>query len=157
MKKTNTQLQETARMILDELTGWSWSAERDAPDEAAERELLEENDILGAVSLLRRYEAVGRVGVDRSVEAGLTPPGAPRTTRRDFLSQRLERRAARNAAETDAGAAAENAGLSGADAEDAVFVTDLRRDELTENGLPERLSEVYRRDARRYDGPFERY
>ena len=68
------------------------------------------------------------------------------TTRRQFLQQRRERRKMRDAETSDSGA------------QDETFSSaDTKTNELTDTGMPARLSEVYRRDARRYDTPFERY
>lgn len=111
-------------------------------------EILDEKDTLESISRQRRYRAMLAAGDAAATETGLDED-APRTERRQFLSQRLERRAERtkhDAADSEDGVAAED-----------IAVTDVRRNELTDTGLPARLSEVYRRDARRYDGAFERY
>ena len=171
MKRNDARLQETARVLLAELCrtdrelggaaapGEKNTALKLKEMRGADGETIEENDILDTVTLLKRYGIRGTDEMSEPFSAKFSAAEAPRTARREFLQQRLERRARRQTEEpapdggTDESAAEADAG--GLD--DAVFIADVRRDELTESGLPERLSEVYRRDARRYDGPFERY
>lgn len=130
---------------LEDADGFCDAAEDDW-DEGSE--ILDERDTLEKISRQRRYREM-LVGGDAAANETVLGEDAPRMERRQFLSQRLERRAERvehDAADSEDEAVAEN-----------IVVTDVRQNELTDAGLPVRLSEVYRRDARRYDGAFERY
>ena len=147
MKKTDTGLREVARTILAQLDETAPMQRLPEIDTEDTTEKLELSDTLDVVSQLRRYRALHAAETGRNADAALAAMNAPRTTRRQFLAQRLERRETRD---TDSADVTETA-----DGES--FVTDVRRDELTDAGMPARLSEVYQRDARRYDSPFERY
>lgn len=165
MRKTvrsKEELRETARTILAELDktalkrngldgGEAAAAEEtEFPSiavEETERRVLEQQDMLEKLSRQKRYRAKMEM---RNTPNPVSPDqSAPQAKRKQFLEQRLERREVRAAATGMDGGADEAGGT--------IMVTDVRRDELTEDGLPFRLSEVYRRDARRYDGTFERY
>ena len=72
---------------------------------------------------------------------------SPRLKRGEFLEQRVLRRKARESAigtfgDTDEGVAEKTAVRSGT---------------LPQTDLPEKLSDIFCRDARRYDGAFEKY
>lgn len=145
MKTANLQLQEMARTILAELDRavFPQGLTETELDDAAEK--VERRENLNANSQLVRYRALRALENSGGNGTVLAAMSAPRMTRRAFLAQRIERRESRNADE------------GGEDADGETFATDLRRDELTDAGTPAQLSEIYRRDARRYDGPFERY
>lgn len=86
-----------------------------------------------------RQEESAPKGADFSQEQ------APRTHRREFLEQRLQRRAGRSAAMPD-GAAADGTDFSrSAPATAAV------------RNAADKISEMVCRDARRYDGAFEKF
>ncbi|MGI5979341.1 MAG: hypothetical protein ACOX66_07580 [Oscillospiraceae bacterium] len=159
MKKEVESLKEMARIILAEL---DYVDMQNAVmcEHAASKEIeyIELQDTLEATSRERRYNLREVSNRRNGTDTRVPLMSQPRTTRRAFLSQRLERRAARENEET-AGALPlfPETEASDPETERAAFVTDIRRDELTDAGLPARLSEVYHRDARRYDGPFERY
>lgn len=147
MKTAGSELREMARAILAELDGASWQPEEGLPEEnRTPGDSLDEQDMKDMIYRLRGYRAL-RTGEHGNETATQAWTSAPRTTRRQFLSQRLERRA-----ERDAENSVENSGET-----ENFTVAEVRRDELTDAGTPARLSEIYRRDARRYDGPFERY
>ena len=150
MKRGQDALRAMASAILAELAGVDTTSSAAVQTETVENpaEMLEVNDTFDAVSQLRRYRALRAAGADASESMALAGISEPRTTRRQFLTQRLGRRDAREAAGGE-----ENA----AGAETAFDAVDMRQNELTEAAAPSRLSEIYRRDARRYDGPFERY
>lgn len=159
--RSDEELREAARMILAELDQTALKRSRPDADETAiteetafqaidvgemEQRAFEQQDMLEKVSQQKRYRAMEMWDTPNLVSAGQS---TPQTKRKQLLRERLERREVRAAvASTDGGAD---------EAEGTIMVTDVRRDELTEGGLPFRLSEVYRRDARRYDGTFERY
>lgn len=165
MRKTvrsDEELREAARTILAELDKTALKrnglggGETAAPEETAfpaidvdeaEQRVLEQQDILEKVSRQKRYRA--KMEMRDMPNLISSDQSAPQAERKQFLEQRLERREVRAAAAGTDGGADEAGGT--------IMVTDVRRDELTEGGLPFRLSEVYRRDARRYDGTFERY
>ncbi len=71
----------------------------------------------------------------------------PRLSRREFLEQRVLRRKAREGFD---GSAAE----SGSGTIKSVVT---KSGSLTQADLPEKLSDIFCRDARRYDGAFEKY
>lgn len=172
MKEKDENLREMARTILVELREGERSERRGAYDETATRgttrfdaaaeryensigrddeEIFEEKDRLFRDFI--RNAARGSANGD-GAETALA---GPRMTRRDFLLQRLNRRAERDSGADGFDTVLPETGEASGETEKTVFTTDLRRDELTADGLPEKLSEVYRRDARRFDGPFERY
>ena len=135
-----------ARTILAELDKATSGQGLPEDETEAFSDKMELSDTLNAVSQLRRYRALRTAASGSDSDRILAELNTPRTTRRQFLAQRLERRETRKAAD-DYGETA--------DSDD--FTADVRRDVLTDAGLPAQLSEVYRRDARRYDSPFERY
>jgi len=157
------ELRNTARAILEELdrpvqkthgsdermleeVGGFYEVVADGWDKG--NGILDERDTLEKISRQKRYRTMFSAG-GATVSGTVLDEDAPRMERRQFLSQRLERRAERT--KHDAADSGDEA------AEEEFAVTDVRRNELTDTGLPARLSEVYRRDARRYDGAFERY
>ncbi|MGI5985031.1 MAG: hypothetical protein GXY01_02735 [Clostridiales bacterium] len=75
----------------------------------------------------------------------------PRMSRREYLNQRLERR---GKIENDFGS---GAGMYANENTGAHSKAARHSENLLKNDLPEKLSDVFCRDARRYDGAFERY
>lgn len=165
MRKTvrsKEELREAARTILAELDKTALKrsgldgGEAGTPEETAfpaidveemEQRVLEQQDMLEKLSRQKRYRA--KMEMRDTPSLASAEQSAPQAKKKQLLEQRLERREGRAAAAGTDGGADEAGG--------DIMVTDVRRDELTEDGLPFRLSEVYRRDARRYDGTFERY
>lgn len=164
MKKraiSGKELREAAREILDELdktdrkrnrpddsrtTGAEERKLSSSADTAVQRKAMEQQDMLAKFSRRKKYRATVETGEPSN--NFLMSDSPQKAGKERLLERRPERREARAAADPDGGTDAHG---------DSVLVTDVRRDELTEAGLPFRLSEVYRRDARRYDGTFERY
>ncbi len=80
-------------------------------------------------------------------EAAVQDEFSPRLKRSDFFEQRVFRRKARENA----------AGAWGESAEGTVENAAVRLGSLPQADLPEKLSDIFCRDARRYDGAFEKY
>lgn len=160
--RSDEELREAAQMILAELDQTEPKKDGSDGDETAgaektefpvdvdepeQRVGLEQQNMLKKISRQRRYRAM--MEPEDESNGASERENTPQTERKQFPEQKLKRREAR----------AVSAGVDGGadEAGDSIMVTDVRRNELTEDGLPFRLSEVYRRDARRYDGTFERY
>lgn len=88
-------------------------------------------------------EGSDRNGTEASAEE---QPFLPRLQRRDFMALRAERRSRRGAVAGGVATAEEEGRLSFAESGPGF-----------DERLPEKLSEAFCRDARRYDGAFERY
>lgn len=144
MRRADEDLRRTAQEILNELD--RAAARQGMADTESDSidTVFDQSDINRINSVRKRY-----IADDTTATGGeLLPTGeaeAPRMTRRQFLAQRLERRRTRSLED------------GGNENTETVFEDVLHEDELTDTGMPARLSEVYRRDARRYDSPFERY
>ena len=147
MRMTRSALRETAGLLLAELEEKPGESLRNAGEEAAvDTDMFDEKDTLDAIYCAKRYKALRTAGA--SLEAyGLSDETAAALARRqpalsaEFLSK--------------PGGRAE--GNTAADAAGAVILDDVWKNELTDTDTPARLSEIFRRDARCYDGPFERY
>ncbi|PKM72479.1 MAG: hypothetical protein CVU91_08800 [Firmicutes bacterium HGW-Firmicutes-16] len=83
----------------------------------------------------------------RNAEAAVSDEFSPRFKRSDFFEQRVFRRKAR---ENAAGALGENA-------KGTVENAAVRLGSVPQADLPEKLSDIFCRDARRYDGALEKY
>ena len=146
MKKADEELRRAARSILAELDRAAATQGSLETDLAEMPDEFDYSDTTDTVYQLKRYRALRAAEISGNNILTDTEMSAPRTTRRQFLQQRIERRMKRDAGQNGGGA------LDGEAVE-----ADVKKSELTDAGMPARLSEVYRRDARRYDGPFERY
>ena len=148
MKKTDSKLREIARTILLALDKAAADAVVTETEPAEISENIEYTDSEDINSRFNRYRALRAANMGAEADNSLAEMSVPRTTRKQYLSQRLERRETRRAGQT---------GDTGDDGAENGFAADPQAELLTDRGAPARLSEVYRRDARRYDSPFERY
>lgn len=147
MRMTRSALRETAGLLLAELEEKPGESLRNAGEEAAvDTDMFDEKDTLDAIYCAKRYKALRTAGA--SLEAyGLS----------DETAAALARRQPALSAEFLSKPGGRAAGNTAADAAGAVILDDVRKNELTDTDTPARLSEIFRRDARCYDGPFERY
>ncbi len=147
MRMTRSALRETAGLLLAELEEKPGESLRNAWEEATvDADMFDEKDTLDAIYCAKRYKALRTAGA--SLEAyGLSDETAAALARRQpALSAEFLRMPGGRAA-----------GSMAADTAGAVILDDVRKNELTDTDTPARLSEIFRRDARCYDGPFERY
>ena len=147
MRMTRSALRETAGLLLAELEEKPGESLRNAGEEAAvDTDMFDEKDTLDAIYCAKRYKALRTAGA--SLEAyGLS----------DETAAALARRQPALSAEFLSKPGGRAAGNTAADAAGAVILDDVWKNELTDTDTPARLSEIFRRDARCYDGPFERY
>ncbi len=162
MRMTRSALRETAGLLLAELEEKPGESLRNAGEEAAvDTDIFDEKDTFGAIYCAKRYKALCTAGT--SLEAyGLSDETAAALARRQpALSEETEATLARRrpalSAEFLRKPGGRAAGSTAADAAGAAILDDVRKNELTDTDTPARLSEIFRRDARCYDGPFERY
>ncbi|NLH01872.1 MAG: hypothetical protein GX488_08270 [Clostridiales bacterium] len=148
------ELQEMARIILCEISG---SAKLRAQFPSfGDNEKSRQYQLLEALSFNDKIAAMGRT-FESSDHCGLKSLQLengdfyPRRTRREFLEQRIERR-------TNRTGSLENSAVNETDKRSKIFSETIRSEDSSVKGrLPEKLSDAFRRDARRYDGAFERY
>ena len=147
MRMTRSALRETAGLLLAELEEKPGESLRNAGEEAAvDTDIFDEKDTLDAIYCAKRYKALRTAGA--SLEAyGLS----------DETAAALARRQPALSAEFLSKPGGRAAGNTAADAAGAVILDDVWKNELTDTDTPARLSEIFRRDARCFDGPFERY
>ena len=147
MRMTRSALRETADLLLAELEEKPGESFRNAGEEAAvDADMFDENDTLDAIYCAKRYKALRTAGA--SLEAyGLS----------DETAAALARRRPALSAEFLSKPGGRAVGSTAADTAGAVILDDVRKNELTDTDTPARLSEIFRRDARCFDGPFERY
>ncbi|MBP8640800.1 MAG: hypothetical protein KBI01_07885 [Oscillospiraceae bacterium] len=144
------ELQEMARVMLSEI----YSAEK-AQSMLADLSYIEganrtdKRFFSGLESFSRSYSGFGNIsGFQR--QGGAVAEGAefnPRLSRREYLEQRSERLKQREPSLNSAVFNEIETELSGI----------KQHDNLTQEDLSEKLSERFCRDARRYNGAFERY
>lgn len=149
--KTNTiELQEMARIILCEIysakktqskLGDFWSFGEERPEGF--------HFDSGLDGVERRSVAFGDIGGLQRQSEGDVEDGEffPRLSRREFLAQRVERR-------KEGGNPLFNSGAASTVAESKSIKLSGN---LTQADLSEKLSDIFCRDARRYDGTYERY
>lgn len=144
------ELQEMARVMLCEIYGArKLQNEGHEPDysERASRNVFRTGSVLDSFGRQSSGFAVDG-GFQRKLgNSGENEGFYPRTSRGEFLEQRLQRRRQRQ----EPFGSTEN---SSTEAEDNALTL---LDNLTQFDLPEKLSDNFCRDARRYDGTFERY
>lgn len=147
MRMTRSALRETAGLLLAELEEKPGESLRNAGEEVAvDTDMFDEKDTLDAIYCAKRYKALRTAGA--SLEAyGLS----------DETAAALARRQPALSAEFLSKPGGRAAGNTAADAAGAVILDDVWKNELTDTDTPARLSEIFRRDARCFDGPFERY
>ena len=146
-----TQLQEMARTILSEIYGFEHARKdligigRSTKETGAGAGRAE----FGLVGIENR-QLLSEAAYDSEIQdyhAGNMEELSPRLSRREFLEQRISRRKAREGFD---GSAAESS-------QGAYKGVVTKPGSLTQPDLPEKLSDVFCRDARRYDGGFEKY
>ena len=145
-----TELEEMARVILCEI----YSAEK------AQRELADsdvfgrtnradysfDNGLGGFVRQRAGFEDIG--GFQRQFDnSAIGAQFNPRMSRREFLEQRSERLKQREGT-------LKSAFFTMAEAEGGLV---KQASNASQEDLPEKLSDIFCRDARRYNGTFERY
>ena len=144
------ELQEMARAILCEIYGAAKIRSELKGSERSETEGASNFGLSGGAESLERSFAVYGDLDDlnrRYADEASAGEHYPRLMRGDFLEQRLLRRGAgRNRQETVDTTAAETARN-----------TQMRSGKLSQTDLSEQLSDIFCRDARRYDGAFDRY
>lgn len=150
LKTSTIELQEMARIILCEI----YSAKK-IQSKLGDFGLFEEERPEGFSfdngldGVERRSLAFGDTGGLQRQSGGAVEDGElfPRLSRREFMAQRVQRRIARDNPLFNSGVAStvtesKSIKLSG---------------DLTQADLSEKLSDIFCRDARRYDGGYERY
>lgn len=144
------ELQEMARIILCEIYSakkpQSTLVDADYFAEASHSDFRFDNGVEGS----ERRRAIYRVQDGFQSQFGEEARDGefyPKLSRREFLEQRMERRIQReNSFNSAVKTAAEADGKS-----------IKQYGNLTQADLPEKLSDIFCRDARRYDGAYERY
>ena len=147
MRMTRSALRETAGLLLAELEEKPGESLRNAGEEVAvDADMFDEKDTLDAICRAKRYRALRTAGASLEAYGLLDETEAALARRRPALSAAFLRMPGGRAA-----------GSTAADTAGAVILDDVWKNELTDTDTPARLSEIFRRDARCYDGPFERY
>ena len=150
LKTNNIELQEMARIILCEIYGTKRAKSKLGDFASLEEERLEDFRFENGINKVeRRSAAFGDIsGFPRqSGEKLQDGEFFPRLSRKEFLEQRAERRRPRGNPLFSLGGAS-----SAADGKSIKL-----SDNLTQADLSEKLSDIFCRDARRYDGAYERY
>jgi len=147
MRMTRSALRETAGLLLAELEEKPGESLRNAGEEATvDADMFDEEDTLDAIYCAKGYKTLRTAGASLEAYELSDETEAALARRRPALSAEFLRKPGGRAA-----------GNTAADAAGAVILDDVRKNELTDTDTPARLSEIFRRDARCYDGPFERY
>jgi len=145
-----TELQEMARAILCEIYGGGkLQSGHNEPDYSASVSQTASLPESSFEEYNRRSLRLDDEGTINRKPSSLSEPAEfyPRLNRGEFFEQRIQRRAQRQAPD-------ESGGSSSASTENYSIKTS---DNLTALDLSEKLSDNFCRDARRYDGAFERY
>lgn len=144
------ELQEMARAILSKIYGAA-SAQNGfegleiSPRLSRDGLGFADREIRGNGERLLSYEQVN--DLKRQANIADSDEFIPRQSRGEFLEQRALRRSVREKA----------AGISGETAEGTIENAAVRSGSLHEADISEKLSDIFCRDARRYDGAFEKY
>jgi len=144
------ELQEMAKTILCEIYGAAKARSTSAGSDFSETGGVSDFGFTrGTEGLEKLFPAYADLGDMKRTyaEKASSEELYPRLKRGEFWEQRLLRRKTReNQRNTGGEAAAET-----------VRNTQMRPGKLSGADLPEQLSDIFCRDARRYDGAFERY
>lgn len=155
-QKVNTsksQMQEMAKIILCEIYGGESAYSLFGPDTNAsvtQAQLIEALSTQSQMLRMEREFQSGEENAERYAQAFWAGEGAPRLSRKDYFGQRFGRKPGRTETNEQT---AHNADKSMEAYPEAIQNTGL----VVSGELSEKLSERFCRDARRYDGAYERY